>query len=162
MKVAKLVYVNLLVRVVVEENATELQILDKAYPKLMEQLSNDLSENVEKIVDDLECPYIEPTNMVKNVMIAEFFGFQKTDLGWFDAEDVLSVGDNTFDELLFDKDYNWLLSVGGRCVDLADEVMADEWSQSLRHIGGEFSKDDLYKEIVDFVEWCKKEEVKYL
>jgi hypothetical protein len=53
-------------------------------------------------------------NNANNIIIAEFIGMQKTDLGWFDTEEVLNLPnnkDNTFDELLFDKDWNWLISV---------------------------------------------------
>ena len=53
-------------------------------------------------------------NNAENIIIAEFIGMQKTELGWFDAEEVLSLPnnkDNTFDEFMFDKDWNWLISV---------------------------------------------------
>jgi hypothetical protein len=55
-------------------------------------------------------------NTEKNIIIAKFIGMQETDLGWFDAEEVLKLPnnkDNTFDELMFDKDWNWLISVVG-------------------------------------------------
>lgn len=58
MKVSKLVYVTLMTRVVVEENATEQDIMEKAVPKLSETLMDSPFENIEKIVNDTECPYI--------------------------------------------------------------------------------------------------------
>lgn len=58
MKVSKLVYVTLLTRVIVEENATEQEIMEKAVPKLSENLMDSPFENIEKIVDDTEMPYI--------------------------------------------------------------------------------------------------------
>lgn len=53
------------------------------------------------------------SNTEENILIAEFIGMQKTDLGWFDNEEVLqnTDGDNTFDKLLFDTDWNWLMAV---------------------------------------------------
>ena len=38
----------------------------------------------------------------KDILIAEFMGFQKTSMGWFDADEHLclpNTSDNTFDEL---------------------------------------------------------------
>jgi hypothetical protein len=52
-----------------------------------------------------------------NIKIAVFIGMQSTNLGWFDAEEVLVnvVKDNTFDEmdLKFDKSWDWLTAVVG-------------------------------------------------
>jgi hypothetical protein len=58
MKVSKLVYVTLLTRVVVEETATEQEIMKIAVPKLCENLNDSPIENIEKIVNDTEMPYI--------------------------------------------------------------------------------------------------------
>lgn len=57
MKVAKLVYVSLVTRVVVDENATDDQIVDAAKPRLMDTIKCDLDEDVAFINDDVECPY---------------------------------------------------------------------------------------------------------
>ena len=48
-----------------------------------------------------------------NKLMAEFMGFQSTSLGWFDNEEhLINVEkDNTFDDLKFHKDWNWLMSV---------------------------------------------------
>lgn len=54
---AKLVYTSFLTRVVVDDNATDEQIIDMARPKLVEQVRTELTENLEEIVDDEECPY---------------------------------------------------------------------------------------------------------
>lgn len=59
MKVAKLVAVSFLTRVVVEENATEEEILEKAKSNFAFKIEDELSENLEYIVDDIECPYNE-------------------------------------------------------------------------------------------------------
>ena len=59
MKVAKLVAVSFLTRVVVEENATEEEVLEKAKSNFAFKIEDELSENLEYIVDDIECPYDE-------------------------------------------------------------------------------------------------------
>lgn len=46
--------------------------------------------------------------------IAGFIGMQHTSIGWYDAEENLKLSntrDNTFDELLFSKSWEWLMSV---------------------------------------------------
>jgi len=50
--------------------------------------------------------------MTNNKLMAEFMGFQKTSIGWYDAEEyLLFEKDNTFDTLKFDTDWNWLMAV---------------------------------------------------
>lgn len=65
MKVAKLVEVSLLVRVIVDENATEDQIIQATYPKLQDKLDNrEVGDNVMSIEDDEEVPFGEaPTDI---------------------------------------------------------------------------------------------------
>jgi len=58
-KVAKLVYVSLMTRVVVDENATDEQILNAAKPNFEQKIAYELNEHLEDIVDDTECPYDE-------------------------------------------------------------------------------------------------------
>lgn len=59
-KVAKLVEVSLLVRVIVDENATEDQIIEATYPKLQDKLDNrEVGDNVISIEDDEEVPFGE-------------------------------------------------------------------------------------------------------
>jgi hypothetical protein len=58
-KVAKLVYVSLMTRVVVDENATEQEIMELAIPKLLENFMDSPFENLDDITDDLECPFEE-------------------------------------------------------------------------------------------------------
>ena len=57
MKVAKLVYVNLLVRVIVDEDATDDAIYDAARPRLIGAINDGSGNSIEDIVDDEECPY---------------------------------------------------------------------------------------------------------
>ena len=58
-KVAKLVTISLITRVVMDENATDEQILDMARPHFESSLVTDLNENLESIKEDKECPYFE-------------------------------------------------------------------------------------------------------
>jgi hypothetical protein len=55
--VAKLVSVSLMTRVIVDENASEFEILELAGIKLSEKIQNELTEHLESIEDDIECPY---------------------------------------------------------------------------------------------------------
>lgn len=56
-KVAKLVYVSLATRVIVDENASDEEIIEKARPKFIDKVRSELGENLEDIVDDTECPF---------------------------------------------------------------------------------------------------------
>ena len=57
MKVAKLVRVSLVTRVIVDDTASEQDILELAIPKLSESLMDNPHQSVDEIVDDTECPY---------------------------------------------------------------------------------------------------------
>ena len=56
-KVAKLVAVTLLTRVVVDENATDEQIIEASKSNFHEKVDVELGDNIEFIEDDTECPY---------------------------------------------------------------------------------------------------------
>lgn len=56
-KVAKLVTISLMTRVIVEESATGEEILIAAVPMLAEKALYEANENIESIVDDNECPF---------------------------------------------------------------------------------------------------------
>lgn len=58
MKKAHLVYVSIATRVVVDENATEQDIIELANAQIMDNIVVDgIFENVEEVLDDYECPY---------------------------------------------------------------------------------------------------------
>lgn len=60
-KVAKLVTVSTVVRVIVDENATQEQIYEKAMPQIINSLVSDgIFDHLESIKDDTEMPYMEP------------------------------------------------------------------------------------------------------
>ena len=56
-KVAKLVSVSLMTRVIVDEDASESEILELAGIKLAEKIQYELTDHLEDIEDDIECPY---------------------------------------------------------------------------------------------------------
>jgi hypothetical protein len=56
-KVAKLVYASFVVRVVVDDTLTEEEIIDRSAIKFKCAVNDELNENIEKVVDDTECPY---------------------------------------------------------------------------------------------------------
>lgn len=57
MKVAKLVYISMATRVVVDENATDEQILEASKANFIQKVQTELGENLEVIEDDYEVPY---------------------------------------------------------------------------------------------------------
>jgi hypothetical protein len=61
-KTAKLVTAYLKTRVVVEDNATEDDIIWAAKQNFREILENDIGENIEEIEDDEEVPYNPETD----------------------------------------------------------------------------------------------------
>ena len=56
-RVAKLVCVSFVTRVIVDENATLDEIMNEARPKLINKVLNELSENLEDVIEDKEVPY---------------------------------------------------------------------------------------------------------
>ena len=63
-KVAKLVKVSFVTRVVVDENESDENIFEKARTELKQKADEEMFENLESIEDDIECPYgtIEDSN----------------------------------------------------------------------------------------------------
>lgn len=56
-KVAKLVYFSLITRVVVDEDASDEEIINSCYPNIQAKIdNNELGENIEDIRNDTECP----------------------------------------------------------------------------------------------------------
>lgn len=57
-KVAKLVEVSFTLRVIVNSDANDDEIIQASYPKLQERINNqELGDNVTTIEDDEECPF---------------------------------------------------------------------------------------------------------
>lgn len=57
MKVAKLVYYSFMTRVVVDEDATESQIVLASKKNMLAKVNIELGENLEEISSDDECPF---------------------------------------------------------------------------------------------------------
>ncbi len=57
-----LITVSLMTRVVVDKDATEKDILEKARDKFIVKVHSELGENLEEIVEDTECPYDPETD----------------------------------------------------------------------------------------------------
>ena len=99
------------------------------------------------------------SDLEKIIMVATFMGMQKTDLGWFDSEEVLNLDgtDNTFDILEFDSNWNWLMAVvkeiayskyaGGITYDVQEHLLV-----------GDIEKT--FEAVVTFIEWYNSRENK--
>lgn len=111
---------------------------------------------------------------VGNEKIAELMGMQHTPIGWYDAEENLSLNytrDNTFDELLFDKSWDWLMSavefidsindgifqvdilqdgciIKMKCIDIIDMTFS-------KISDGTTKKESVWMAIDKFTEWYK-------
>jgi hypothetical protein len=108
-----------------------------------------------------------------NKLIAEFMGFQQTNLGWYDAEEILlrAERDNTFDNLKFHTDWNWLMEVVEKIESIVWEelndtsfnvtigatsycVIQDNNGGVIEIIGQGGTKiESVYKAVVDFIKW---------
>jgi len=56
-KVAKLVTITMKTRILVDENASERDIIELASIRMSEKIQHEFNENLESIEDDIECPY---------------------------------------------------------------------------------------------------------
>jgi hypothetical protein len=56
-KVAKLVTITMKTRILVDENASESDIIELASIRMSEKIQHEFNENLESIEDDIECPY---------------------------------------------------------------------------------------------------------
>jgi len=59
MKVAKLVSCSLMTRVIVDEKATEDEIIRASRDRFIDKIKDELGSHIEEIEDDEECPYEE-------------------------------------------------------------------------------------------------------
>jgi len=56
-KVAKLVTITMKTRILVDENASESDIIELTSIRMSEKIQYEFNENLESIEDDIECPY---------------------------------------------------------------------------------------------------------
>ena len=92
--------------------------------------------------------------MEDNKLIAEFLGFQQTNIGWYDAEEVLlrTERDNTFDDLKFHTDWNWIMAATIECfIKLGSKN--DDLNFKLNDALIETNIESLYKAVVEFIKW---------
>ncbi len=107
-----------------------------------------------------------------NILIAEFMGFQKTNSGWYDYEDLLTIvyantGSNTHDNLHFEEDWNWLMPVVNKIRSLYNntEVTDEKGSDIINDLAEgciEANILQVHKAVIDFINWYnnQKEEGK--
>jgi hypothetical protein len=57
----------------------------------------------------------------------------------------------------YHRDWNWLMLVGGRCLDIVEENDWHEWVNSIVDMAGTFNILLLYNELVLFAKWYKEQ-----
>lgn len=96
-----------------------------------------------------------------NKLIAEFIGFQFTNIGWFDAEEIMSeyyyqlVRSNTFENLQFDRSWDWLMPVVIKCFDIEDSHF-DDLQFKLNDALLETNINSLYIAVVEYIKEYNK------
>jgi predicted Zn-ribbon and HTH transcriptional regulator len=81
MKKALLVDVSFTIRLIVDENATDDEIIQATYPKLIERIANEeVGDNVVSIEEDTECPYDPDFDGVEEKCLNCGFEFIRTKL----------------------------------------------------------------------------------
>jgi len=95
--------------------------------------------------------------MKNNKLIAEFMGMQDTPIGWYDNEEafpnLLKTEGNTFDNLLFHSDWNWLMPVVNKCMQTGDNT--DEWD-ALYDALSTVNKNNIHEAVVEFIKQLNK------
>ena len=96
--------------------------------------------------------------MIKeNKLIAEFMGMQPTKIGWFDYEENMSeyacqlVGGNTFEELQYDRSWDWLMPVVREILITIELDSLYYDTEELRYNTLDCDISGAYKEIVEFI-----------
>ena len=94
-----------------------------------------------------------------NKLIAEFMGFQSTSLGWFDNEEhLINVEkDNTFDDLKFHKDWNWLMGVAEKCLTVNVDVEPINHYFIINDALLTININEVYNACVEFIKWYNKQ-----
>ena len=105
-----------------------------------------------------------------NRLIAEFLGFQQTNIGWYDAEEVLlrTEIDNTFDDLKFHTDWNWLMQVVEKIESFGHDVFINTCLCRITDVGLDIFEDiecfvndnkrqATYNACVEFVKWYNEQ-----
>lgn len=104
--------------------------------------------------------------MKENKLVATFIGMQKTDIGWFDSEGMLSqhiydeTGGNCHDTLQFKVSFDWIMSTMAdiKIILNSDGIENREGWKKHYDLFSSYDLlniriDYLYKEIIDFIKW---------
>ena len=78
-------------------------------------------------------------------------GFQKTSIGWFDYNEHLclpNTSDNTFDELKFQSDWNWMIPLIRRIQEVCEEPEEIDYLRDTLWFG---TIGDVYKDCIEFI-----------
>ena len=103
--------------------------------------------------------------MKNNKLIAEFMGFQKTTMGWYDNEEAMNFNSdsNTFDELKFHSSWDWLMPVVSKIGNIKNYGIngtLDWLSESEFNIeqerDGLYTIEDVFLSVVEFIKRTKK------
>ena len=90
-----------------------------------------------------------------NEACANYLEMQKTSLGWYDSEENLKLpntNDNTFDILLFNEDWNWIMAVVEKIGNFHPNNYVTEFSI--------FStKEEIVQAIWEFLNWYNENKV---
>ena len=105
--------------------------------------------------------------MTNNELIAEFIGFQKTNLGWFDNEETMNFKSdgNTYDsyELKFHSSWDWLMPVMDKIsaiknwsINATFEWLSASEFNIQQESDGFYTIEDVYLAVVEFIKRTKK------
>ena len=81
---------------------------------------------------------------------------QNTNVGWFDNEELLKLPyteDNTFDTLLFNESWDWLMPVVKKCFSTGDDTT--QWD-GLFDALSTVDIDKVYNAVGEFIKWYNK------
>ena len=104
----------------------------------------------------------------KDIIIAEFIEMQKTDIGWFDNEGILSqhiydeTGGNCHDNLYFSSSWDWLMPVIKKLDSIANEKFTilefDNYRTQWAMIDkpSKYPIEKVYEQTVQFIEHLNK------
>ena len=90
--------------------------------------------------------------MKDNKLIAEFMGFQKTTIGWYDNEEVMNFNSdsNTFDELKFHSSWDWLMPVVAK-INRDEKYLNNEHREYLLDVVPFGHIEDVYDAVIYFI-----------
>jgi len=95
--------------------------------------------------------------MNDNKLVAEFMGFQKTDIGWYDSNEIVPPMSNTYDgntfdehELSFERSWDWLMPVIHQCYE-GQAFGANNLIRDITHALINIDIERTYKAVIEFI-----------